>query len=124
MVGVGEGWGGWLGEGCRLKLKKVESSLQMVGRGGKRLVIVNLQATPLDYACKLRIFAKCDEVSKMLMSKLGLEIPEFRLKRYEAVYMHGHTRANFQYCVYIQYRRVVIKTVTESGKVTVSCFEA
>ena len=60
---------------------KVESLLQMVGRGGKRLVIVNLQATPLDYACKLRIFAKCDEVSKMLMSKLGLEIPEFRLKR-------------------------------------------
>ena len=53
----------------------------MVGRGGQRLVIVNLQATPLDYCCKLRIFAKCEEVSKMLMSKLGLEIPEFRLKR-------------------------------------------
>ena len=54
----------------------------MVGKGGKRLVIVNLQATPLDRFCKLRIFAKCDEVSKMLMSKLGLEIPEFRLRRY------------------------------------------
>ena len=66
----------------------------MVGRGGKRLVIVNLQATPLDYACKLRIFAKCDEVSKMLMSKLGWEIPEFRLKRYESVHSfgkYGHT---------------------------------
>ena len=72
------------GRGGSLKFNssvKVESLLQMVGRGGKRLVIVNLQATPLDYACKLRIFAKCDEVSKMLMSKLGLEIPEFRLKR-------------------------------------------
>ena len=56
--------------------------IQMVGKGGKRLVIVNLQATPLDRFCKLRIFAKCDEVSKMLMSKLGLEIPEFRLRRY------------------------------------------
>ena len=55
--------------------------IQMVGRGGQRLVIVNLQATPLDYCCKLRIFAKCDDVSKMLMSKLGVEIPEFRLKR-------------------------------------------
>ena len=45
-------------------------------------MVLNLQTTPLDYACKLRIFAKCDDVSKMLMSKLGLEIPEFRLKRY------------------------------------------
>lgn len=45
-------------------------------------MVINLQTTPLDYACKLRIFAKCDDVSKMLMSKLGLEIPEFRLKRY------------------------------------------
>ena len=55
--------------------------IQLVGEGGKRLVIVNLQATPLDRVCKLRIFAKCDDVSKILMSKLGLEIPEFRLKR-------------------------------------------
>ena len=54
----------------------------MVGTGGRRLVVINLQATPLDYVCKLRIFAKCDDVSKMLMSKLGLETPEFRLKRY------------------------------------------
>lgn len=56
---------------------------QGVGERGKRLVIVNLQATPLDSYCRLRIFAKCDNVSKMLMFKLGMEIPEFRLKRYD-----------------------------------------
>jgi len=86
-----------LAMGSSLTVTPAANIPEMVGRGGKRLVIVNLQATPLDYACKLRIFAKCDEVSKMLMSKLGLEIPEFRLKR-----------------------RVVVKTVTESGKVKVT----
>ena len=98
MVEVGRG------EGARLKSNssvKVESSLQMVGRGGKRLVIVNLQATPLDYACKLRIFAKCDEVSKMLMSKLGLETPEFRLKRYESVHSFGMYKSQISIlCLY------------------------
>lgn len=64
--------------------------IQGVGERGKRLVIVNLQTTPLDSCCKLRIFAKCDDVSKMLMSKLGMEIPEFRLKRYNCIYIHCH----------------------------------
>ena len=45
------------------------------------MVIVNLQHTPMDRLAKLRIYAKTDDVSRMLMSKLGLEIPEFRLKR-------------------------------------------
>ena len=52
-----------------------------MGTRGRRLVVINLQTTPLDHVCKLRIFAKCDDVSKMLMSKLDLEIPEFQLKR-------------------------------------------
>ena len=71
-----------LAMGSSLTVTPAANIPEMVGEGGKRLVIVNLQATPLDSCCKLRIFAKCDEVSKMLMSKLGLEIPEFRLKRY------------------------------------------
>ena len=57
--------------------------LQTVGERRQRLVIVNLQCTPLDSVAQLRIFAKCDDVSKLLMSKLGLTIPEFRLKRWE-----------------------------------------
>ena len=54
--------------------------LQIVGKK-KRLVIVNLQATPLDGLASLRVFAKCDDFTKLVMGKLGMEIPQFRLKR-------------------------------------------
>ena len=50
-------------------------------RGGK-LVIVNLQKTPLDDHAKFVIHAFCDVVMEKLMQRLGLEIPEFRLRRY------------------------------------------
>ena len=57
-------------------------AVQTVGESGQRLVIVNLQNTPLDHLTKLRVYAKCDDFTKLVMSKLGLEIPEFKLKRY------------------------------------------
>lgn len=47
----------------------------------QRLVIVNLQATPLDNLAALRVNAKCDDFTKLLMEKLKLEIPQFRLQR-------------------------------------------
>ena len=37
---------------------------QMVGERGEKLVVVNLQTTPLDHLCSLRIFAKTDQVSQ------------------------------------------------------------
>lgn len=43
-------------------------------RGGK-LAIVNLQRTPLDSLCAVRIFARSDEVLAELMAQLGLEVP-------------------------------------------------
>jgi len=49
-------------------------------KGGK-LVIVNLQKTPLDDLATLRIFAKTDTVIEMLMSRLMIPIPAFRLQR-------------------------------------------
>ena len=36
----------------------------MVGERGQKLVIVNLQSTPMDHLCALRIFAKTDQVSQ------------------------------------------------------------
>ncbi len=49
-------------------------------RGGK-LWIVNLQKTP--YTSKAtQIFAKIDDVMRMLMTKLEVQIPQFLLKRY------------------------------------------
>merc|ERR1719397_10920 len=53
-----------------------------VGKRGKNLVIVNLQATPLDGYASMRINAKIDDVMVPLMKKLGLDIPQFRLKRF------------------------------------------
>ena len=37
-------------------------SYQTVGERGQRLVVVNLQKTPLDHLCALRIYAKTDQV--------------------------------------------------------------
>ena len=54
--------------------------LQIVGNKQK-LVIVNLQNTPLDHLATLRVYAKCDDFSKLLMEKLKLETPQFQLKR-------------------------------------------
>ena len=70
------------------------SSLQRVGERGQRLVIVNLQKTPLDGLASLCIHAKCEEVSAILMDKLGLEIPEFRLKRRVLIKQSHDQKAN------------------------------
>lgn len=48
---------------------------------GRNLVIVNLQKTPLDDKAALRINAMCDDVMKMVMKKLNLDIPDFILER-------------------------------------------
>jgi len=45
------------------------------------LVIVNLQRIPLDRLASLRIFAKCDDVTRLLAKKLSLDIPTFKLHR-------------------------------------------
>merc|ERR1719410_1686077 len=49
------------------------------------LVVVNLQKTPLDDVCSLRIFAKIDDVMVPLMKELGLAIPQWRLQRFMKV---------------------------------------
>ena len=59
---------------------------QRVALRHQLLVIVNLQRTPLDDLASLRINGKCDDVIVMLMKKLQLDIPEFRLKRLNNTY--------------------------------------
>jgi len=44
---------------------------------GGKLVVINLQKTPLDGLCSVRIFAKTDEVMTKLMEKLGLSIHDY-----------------------------------------------
>jgi NAD-dependent SIR2 family protein deacetylase len=46
------------------------------------LVIINLQTTPLDDVCSLRIFAKIDDVMVPLMKELGMDLPEWTLQRF------------------------------------------
>ncbi|XP_031555893.1 NAD-dependent protein deacetylase sirtuin-7-like [Actinia tenebrosa] len=43
-----------------------------------KLFIVNLQWTPKDECATLKINARCDDVMRMVMNKLGLEIPEYK----------------------------------------------
>jgi len=49
-----------------------------VARRGHPLVIVNLQRTPLDQVCRLRIGAKTDEVMSGVMAELGEDVPPSR----------------------------------------------
>ncbi|KAK1963097.1 DHS-like NAD/FAD-binding domain-containing protein [Colletotrichum sublineola] len=50
------------------------------GDGG-RLVVCNLQSTPLDHLSELRVWAEADDLMARVMRKLGLEIPGFVLRR-------------------------------------------
>lgn len=51
-----------------------------VSKRGK-LIIVNLQATPLDKYAYMRINGLCDDVMKRLAAKLELKVRDFILKR-------------------------------------------
>jgi hypothetical protein len=51
-----------------------------VKKGGK-FVIVNLQRTPNDSKCHLKINSKCDEAMSKLMAALGYSVPSFDLVR-------------------------------------------
>lgn len=67
-----------LGSSLRVR-PAADMPLETLKNGGK-IVIVNLQATPLDeYA--LKINAMIEDVMVKIMEKLNLEIPEFSLKR-------------------------------------------
>lgn len=56
---------------------------EIVARNPKgRLVVVNLQSTPLDGIASMRINAMCDDVMEALMKELDYPIPDFRLRRF------------------------------------------
>ena len=53
---------------------------KIVGQIGK-LIIVNLQKTPLDKYAYIRVNALCDDFMKKLMQKLEIKVEEFMLTR-------------------------------------------
>lgn len=52
----------------------------MIKRGAK-VVIVNLQKTPFNKRCALEVHSTIDVVLLKLLKELGLEVPQFQLKR-------------------------------------------
>lgn len=54
---------------------------KIVGKANKKLVIVNLQSTPLDGLACLKINGLCDEVVRRVMVKLAIDVPEFIFER-------------------------------------------
>lgn len=60
-------------------------------RQGGKLVIVNLQSTPLSSKAALHIHAPTDLVMEMLMDRLGYTIPPFLLERRILIEKQNHT---------------------------------
>ena len=65
--------------GSSLRVSPANDMPRMTADKVGKLVIVNLQKTPLDAYAALVIHGKCDEVMNLVMKKLQLEIPEWRL---------------------------------------------
>lgn len=67
--------------GSSLRVGPVNMIPMTAKMGGAKLVIINLQKTHLSKMADLEIFAKMDDVFEMLMAKMDLEIPEFKINR-------------------------------------------
>lgn len=72
--------------GSSLTVSPANEIPETVGkRRGAKLVICNLQSTPIDRLSDIRIFSKTDDLMARVLSKLGLLIPHFILQRRLAV---------------------------------------
>ena len=70
-----------LSMGTSLRVSPANTFPQQCAMNGGRLVIINLQSTPLDHLATLVIHAKCDDVMEMLMRKLAYQIPTWQMKK-------------------------------------------
>ena len=48
---------------------------KMTAEQGGKLVIVNMQNTPLDSKCHTRVYARCDDFMMRVMKHLSMKIP-------------------------------------------------
>lgn len=68
--------------GSSMRVNPAADMAAVTARMGGKLVIVNLQKTPLDDQASLIIHSKIDDMFDVLMKKLNMQIPEFKLKRW------------------------------------------
>jgi len=71
--------------GSSLRVTPAADIPATVGQHGGKLVIGNLQPTPLTSLAKLNIHALCDDLMRGLMAKLDIPIPEWELHRRERI---------------------------------------
>ncbi|XP_031565139.1 uncharacterized protein LOC116300405 [Actinia tenebrosa] len=71
--------------GSSLRVTPAADVPESVMEKGGKLVICNLQKTPLNDGCALEIHKQIDDVMVGLATRLGLEIPQFTVKRRLAV---------------------------------------
>ena len=68
--------------GSSMRVNPAADMAGITARMGGKLVIVNLQKTPLDKDASLIIHSKIDDMFEILMKKLNMQIPKFKLKRW------------------------------------------
>lgn len=71
-----------LAMGSSLRIYPAAGMAQATAQQGGKLVIVNLQKTPLDPYAALIIHGKIDEVMEMLMAELNMQIPQWKQSRW------------------------------------------
>jgi len=71
--------------GSSLRVNPAADMAATTARNGGKFVIINLQKTPLDALACLQIHAKIDDVIEILMKKLNLQIPTFKVDRYASI---------------------------------------
>ncbi|CAF1153544.1 unnamed protein product [Rotaria magnacalcarata] len=67
--------------GSSLRVTPAADIPQLVGENGGKLIIGNLQPTPLLELATLNVHALCDNLMQGLMAKLNIPIPEWELHR-------------------------------------------
>lgn len=75
--------------GSSLRVTPAADIPERVMKRRQRLVICNLQKTPLNSGCAMELHAQIDEVMTGVMKRMGLDIPKFTLKRRLALDISG-----------------------------------
>ena len=86
-----------LAMGSSLRVSPANQMPLATAQNGGNLVLINLQATPIDQYATLVIHGKCDDVMVLLMKKLQYQIPAWQMrKRLEVSLVDEGTKVQFR----------------------------